>query len=582
MKIFRPPQVVIKLQGRSHKKAVAQGELLSYDKLPGEAIGTAIVQYTPETADDFDPEMGKLADIYVGGDKVFAGYVVDAPATVGSEQDVSQLVIADVKGLLRGRFVGAEEVSEREDGAGFDQVGFEIVFNREGFGDKDPDALKWSGGSTAVAWTCANILQWLFTHYVPAAIGTLAAAPTGAGWLREPAYLTLSGMTVLAAIDTVAQLAGEGWDLHPVATATEYARIAAGVGTEKTVRLFQPGRGADASDAGVWHATGVEIRPSVQGAFDRFEAQSGAGVIETMFGTSAAYNASLVKQAATTDVKYVARYAIDVTKYALRKAGLALAAGSRPKPLMPWLVTRVTAAGAVSDPPYAAAAERFKGPIVWIVPDATVEGTKPLQVEDGYKLDLDWSTIEFEPKIKVVGSADGEKDELTIADWSKAGVYLTAAVRIETRQVSFEEADVALPIEQVALVSRPDLAPEWRWKSAIPADEVAGFLLLSNEADPELCVETRDKLLAAAESAAANAPAYQRNGELRFATVPAIFPGDRVLIRGRTLPTGTASLSVTDVRMSCVDGVPDEVRVAISNAPVACDPKNYLSSRRAQ
>lgn len=575
MDIYAPPRVKIVFAGATFSRAVAEARLVSYDKLPGEAVGSAVVEFSAADAGDFNPAMGALADIYCGGAKVFAGYVVDAPAQVGADSDVSRLVLADIKGLLRGRFIGEDGIGDLEDG-GFACRGYQCVFNRGGFGDKDAAELKWGG---TAAWRCVDIIQWIFTHYVPPALATGGGQTLDGGWLREPADLDLTGSTVLAAIDTVAQLAGESWDLRPRSGAAHFTRIAPGMGDVKTVRLFQPGRGAQASDAGEYHATAAEIRPSVAGSFDKAEAHSAPGVIETTFGTGEPYGSSIVKVGAPGDKKFVMRFRLDVTTYAARKAGLALTATCRPKEIMPWLVTRLSAAGAAATPPYTATMERMKGPIVWIVPDTTVETPKALRVDDGYRIDLDWSVIDFEQRVGIL-AADGAPGDIEIADWDKVGVYLTAAVRIEDRQTQTAESDAGLPLAQKCRVNRPDMVPEWRWKSVIPADNENGWELASDDDEPELCVDCSADLAAAAAAALASAPSVQYHGRLSFATVPNIMPGDRVRIKGRTLPAGGASLPVVDVRMGCVDGMPDDVEVSLGNAPVALDPQNYLASRR--
>lgn len=576
MDIYAPPRVKIVFAGATFSTAVAEARLVSYDKLPGEAVGSAVVEFSAADAGDFNPAMGALADIYCGGAKVFAGYVVDAPAQVDPDSDVSRLVLADIKGLLRGRFIGEEGIGDLE-GGGFACRGYQCIFNRDGFGDKAPSALKWGG---TAAWRCADILNWIFVHYVPAALATGDAQAPSGGWLREPADLDLTGATVLAAIDTVAQLAGESWDLRPRSSgAALFTRIATDQGDTKTVRLFQPGRGAQASDAGEYHATAAEIRPSVAGSVDKAEAHSAPGVIETTLGTGETYGSSIVKVGAPGDKKYAMRYRVDVTTYAARKAGLALTATCRPKEIMPWLVTRLSAAGAAATPPYTATMERMKGPIVWIVPDTTVATPKALRVDDGYRIDLDWSTIDFEPRVGIL-AADGAQGEIEIADWDKAGIYLTAAVRIEDRQAETAEAGTDLPLAQKCRVYRPDMVPEWRWKSVIPASNADGWEVASDAADPALCVDCSTDLAAAATAALASAPGVQYNGRVRFATVPDILPGDRVKLVGRTLPSGGVALPVVDVRMGCVDGMPDEVEIGLGNAPVALDPQNYLASRR--
>jgi hypothetical protein len=55
----------------------------------------------------------------------------------------------------------------------------------------------------------------------------------------------------MGATAMVAALAGESWDLAPAQTgAAVWRRIAPGQGTARTVRVFQPGRNAQATDAG--------------------------------------------------------------------------------------------------------------------------------------------------------------------------------------------------------------------------------------------------------------------------------------------------------------------------------------------
>jgi hypothetical protein len=106
MTTYRPPRAMLRLTGRAFRRAVSDVEIMQLSKLPGVSIGSCTVQYSRESAADFDPEIGKLADVFIGGRKVFSGVVAAAPVDIDPDDDVARLVLSDVKSLLRGVFIG--------------------------------------------------------------------------------------------------------------------------------------------------------------------------------------------------------------------------------------------------------------------------------------------------------------------------------------------------------------------------------------------------------------------------------------------------------------------------------------------
>jgi hypothetical protein len=246
----------------------------------GATIGQAVVGWPARYASDASMEMGKSVRLRIGSKTAFRGVVGQMLGTIDPDDDSIGVLLYDDKWLLNSRTVGQVGIGTQGGGAGgFADVGFQVVFNRAGAPNKNPDSLDFNTGSTAVYWTCKTVLQFLFAYYVPDGF-TLDASAFSAAYDRAPTDLDLRWMKALDAIDTVVSIAGESWGLTYQTSGSTFVSVRPGAGDQKRVRLFAPKGGARAESAGETVAQNATISKSIRTVRDRYQAVSAPVVKE--------------------------------------------------------------------------------------------------------------------------------------------------------------------------------------------------------------------------------------------------------------------------------------------------------------
>lgn len=584
---YSPPTCTAVFVGQVFRFWPVEATIVEIQKYAGTAVGSAVVSFRHNFARDAEPEMGREVRLQIGGDIVFRGTVGQAPFVIGTGFDEVELLCFDDKWGMSARIVGQPGIGTQGSPAGsdgFKDVGFDLVFNRDGRPNKDPSSREFNTGSTAVYWTLRDVLLFLFDYYVADDVARIAAAQVaGSAYDRAPSHLNLVGQTALQAVDNVAQLSGESWGLTYGQSYSSFQRVAPGAGTLRTIHLFSPGARRLATEATPYHASDCRVESSILEARDTHQAISAHIVKESTY-TNTGSDPLLTRLASYSDKEYAARFAVDVTQYLTHSLGGNLSAGAPPKPWLTHLLTRrtsdasgyVTAAQIVATPALAGNAT-VAAPVLWLSGDGK-EANARLCV-GGVRIDCPNATIDLKDKVTLMLDAaddDGkEEEEVTGINWSTVGLWLTVATVLETPQsVESDAGDTYLPAPFYQLISKPDLVPERRQDSWLPdpSGNNNAITKLATSAE-EQYVDVTSRLEEAVSASLAASPAIATPLTLLFPFVPTFDIGDRIRLRGRNV-----NLTGNEVVTRIVYNVHEafECRVQATNVLACVDPDQFL------
>lgn len=582
--IVQPPDVDLHIDGNVFPESPVHSTLSRLELSAGPAIGTAEVSYPYKYAKDATPNIGKRCYVERENTVIFAGTILDSWFRVGAEEDVVQLILVDDKHRMTSMTVGQYGVGSVDDGAGgFPDVGYEVIFNKDGRPNKDPSTRTFNTGSTAEFWTLEDIIRFLFQWYIPTTAAQLGGVSfSGTAWAREPSNLNLVGQTGLQAVDQVVQLSGETWGLKPGKNYSEFLRIRPNVGDLKRARLFDPKAGSSVRNATDEHAGSVEAGVSARNVRDHFQVISGFVVKETTYDMEGD-DPLLARHTSFLSHEWAARFGVDVSKYEAHALGKDLSTGSRPKPWAANLATRLAADGsAYLTAAEIAAAPRLEGarrlePIVWISSDGTTDNRR--RVLGGYDIDLEEGTISFEGTVEVAsqsGTASAPvKEDLEITDWSAVHVWLTVATILEVPQCVESGNDSEFLEEPFyEVVHKPDLVPERRENCLLPDLAGSGDQVVTISADTEeLYVDVESRLQDVLDALEEASPEVETPIRAVFDFLPAFQLGDRLQVSGRDVGA-TGREVVTEIGYNVHEDY--RTHVAATNVARAVDPDAFV------
>jgi hypothetical protein len=488
--------------------------------------------------------MGQKMRVAIGSKTVFRGVLLSAPTRIAGGNDGFELMALEEKWLLGGVAIGQVDVGTVDpdsDGItnGFTDVGFEIVFNKDRKPNKALTAYDFSVGSTAVYWTCRDVLQFLFDNYIPATLLTLGPLEVAhAAWDNTPMDFSLVGQTVLQAIDALVELVGETWAAIPGDTAAAYRSVRPGNGTARKIELFRPEGQAQIDGATPDFPNDVQVDVSIQNAKDTFHAHSAPIVVEAVYGRD---NNLLRRVADFEDKEYAARYMAYVTNYEAAGLGADRSADSAPKKCLTRLVTRMNRDGDA----YLTAAEIAADPTLLSQPTAEIpvwvsadqDPDNAVLCLEGYRIDADKGTIDFKQKLRVLPATGDVLVTLDITDWDAFGCWVTLATILEYPEVyATASASQYLANHLVQLIPLTQLTPERRHNSWLP--DLAGGnngVSVIAEDDEEKYVSVTDELKKAADAALAGTSQIETPIDARLPFFSLWDVGDQVTISGRNL-----------------------------------------------
>lgn len=545
--VFKPLQAVLTLEENPFSFVPLVVAVRRISLRAGADVGTAVVDYPATYASNPVAAIGKRASIKIGETMVFRGAIASAPLEVGVDRDEFQIILSCDKWIMKRNIIGQAAIGSTV--GGFNDVGYDVVFNKDGQPNKDPDAdvLDFCLGSSAAYWTAEDMLRFVFANYIDEDVAVISDDTTlPEEFLVTPSHVNLVGQTALQAIDTICQIAGVSWGLIPDDEASVFVVVKPQTGTAKTVRLFQPKFEAGVSSAGTQHATGGRVEKTMLSSHDYFQAISGCMVIESTF-TNQGDSPLLTRAIGFVDKKFVARFKVDVTAYQANSLGQSLSAGAKPKPWLGSLVTRIKDDGSayitaeeMDADPELRHAKRVDGPVVWLSQDSDIDNAR--LVTGGLRVDLENCTIDFEKKIQLARSVatDSSKPDDVVSIDSYGSIYLWVTAAVVTELVEYDEQSAPssyLPLAHHQVIRKDDLVPEHRINSLLPdlatqTNRNAKELFAEEE---EAYVDVTDQLAAIASAALVASSILECRLELAFLTFPLFNIGDWVTVQGRDI-----------------------------------------------
>ena len=591
--VYIPPAAGVHLDHSMMVEFPVRSTIQRVEQYAGTAIGSCTFGYPANHAQAANRRMGTRCRITIGADTIFRGAIVHGPISIGQTEDEVWFVAVDDKWLMNAHKVGEIGIGTMGTPAGaegFTDVGFEVVFNPDGRSNKAPGATTYdfNTGSTAVPWTLRDIMQFIFTHYVETDVAQCASgAIAHAAYDITPVGLNLVGQSAVAAIDQVAQLAGESWGLIPGANYSSFVAVRAGAGTVRNVQLNMPGFGAVLASASDGSAGETSVQTSIQNCRDGYQAISAPivkEVVHTNMGADALLSRVVGFSSGGLEKEYVARFEVVVTKYTANHLGRDLSAGSRPKPWRSGNVTRVNAAATA----YLSAAQIAADPTllgnraadtpVWLAKDG-VEATACL-LTGGYRISREHGTIDFKATLEAAPAEAGQPPQsIAITDWPAVGIWMTPATVLEipesavtTPSARYLDKPITDPIRKT------DLVPERRQDAWVP-DPAGGpnaKLKLSPGAE-EKYVDVGPRLAEIAASALARSPKIETPIQVTLPFFPIWQLGDRVALIGRPLGQ-TGDEVITEITWQVHHEY--ETRLRATNVMSAVDPSKILGRRK--
>jgi hypothetical protein len=537
MQIFSPAQCKAHIEGVVF--SVVPATIYSLDISAGGDPGRAVIGWPQKYAQQQFSRFGQRMYITLGGAIIFRGCIGSAPITVSPGEDMVQLVCLDDKWIMSRHVIGENGINLNDDTYGFTDVGYDIVFNRDGRPDMKVGGLDFSLGPNASFWTYRSILYFLFEYYVDkdvAIINTLS----GSAYNKKSMNINLVGQTALQAIDTIVELAGESWGLRPTAQASEFVPVRpGGYGSKQQVKLAAPGSAQSVATATEKHAASITLDNNIQNCRDYVQVVSGNDLAERTL-TSTGANPILVRDTAYKSKEYLCRYAVDVTKYESYNLGYNMTSGARPKPWMPDLVTRVKTDGSgfltaaqIAATPTLEKNERAEIP-VWVSLTGNIADAK--LVNKGVRVNHKEATLELHSVLGVFSATAANKSEALDISASLAtlGIWITCATVLETNDWSVSlEASKYLPKSFTQYIQKQDLVPENRQAVYLPNLTTGDMVLTVTTKEDYVSIQAQlDEIR---NSVTLLAPHVENHLELLFDFIPTYNIGDLLEISGRNL-----------------------------------------------
>lgn len=424
------------------------------EMMAGRTIGSAVISFPTIYSENATVTEGSQASIRIGNKTVFRGVVMGRPVNVNNQQDEVQVTLADDKHRMARFVVGQPTIGSQGGVLGFRQVGQDLIFNLNGYGNKQPGQLDFDLGSAATKWTLWEILQWLVANYTDADVSLTGTQVTG--WDAQIDNVDLVGQDTPQALDTLCALVGHTWVVEYTSSSTHIRIIpTAGIGQTERVRCFEPGGNARIAQAGEWASDDYRVVTDVAQVRDVHYAVSGFHQVEATY-TTTGDDPLLVYSAATATPKWAARFVVDVTKYASHGLGQNLSAGARPKPWLPTLCTHVSSGSAFTLTPTQSTAPAE--PFVWVSQDGEASNRRLLT--SGYEIDLENGILYIEPTVETYDGSSTASVDTSGWTWASVGIWLTIATRLETVIVATAGEDSPfLPDLRANRIEVSDLVP---------------------------------------------------------------------------------------------------------------------------
>jgi hypothetical protein len=550
--VYKPPKAILNWVSNAEAPYTYFPAVVAIEQLharAGATPATCVVSFPSEYAKDATITAGAKCFIQLEtGAVLFRGAISEAPFEIDVSKDTLRLTLLCDKWGMAAKVLGQGGVGtqpptppESVGGDGFQHVGFDIIFNKDGIPNKDASNLDFSLFNTAVYWTLKDILSFIFQYYISSELCVFnSALITGAWWTATPQHLSLIGQSATQAIDTICQLAGESWTIIHNSTTSAFRCVKpSGDGTTRIFALFKPLGGSSVTGADAYCPDRVSVGRSTAHLRDTFQAMGGP-IVKEITHSNKGDNPLLVLMSAFKDKKFKTRFSVNPQMYSIHGLGADRAIGSKLKPWKAQLVSRKTTDGSdyltaaqISADPNLLKAETGMDPLLWF--SATGDAADAKLVTGGYRIDTRNCFLDFEKEIMVRGStADGKDRSVRPTDWATHGIWLTIATEVETRSYA-ETAEPFLSSPRWAVVHKPELVQQTRWAVWVPdlsATNPNAVSILAPDAQ-ETYVDIEDEILSAAAQGVLSNPELERRIEMDLPFLADVSIGDGISVVGR-------------------------------------------------
>jgi len=497
---------------------------VTIDKPYGGRWGTCRITFPGDCAEEARGFLGESFRISLNGTIIFHGRILEIGPTIDGTDDKMELIAHDIRwdlqrwrvGQVDRSFFGGGAVYDTQLLSGFSWVGHEILFNRDGKGDRTSSkSISGPGGPTynfgtwtgCEKWRLIDMLEFVVNWFAPLFTVNFTALGGAANWKQTDPHVSLYGMTCLQAITHLAHLAGESWYpvYGPAGTDPSYGRITVtpiGAFTCKLESL-----GASANTLGARRDSVLRVSPSLRltDSIDRIEVHSGNLLCETVYSNvSVDERDALLASYDPKHDDYWIGYRVDTQAYQKHKLGGDLPKTSRPKRWVRHLNTRLDESLTKNEYFDAGAAGLNLGrgrPLVsenaiWV---GTNDYDDPLLLVGGFSIFYDEAIILLRRTIQV-RLTDGTQKSIVLADdiedaYDKEMFRIWVNINTETEQqivrqnVGTGDHIVGNPIHE--LVTAGHLVPRFRFKPWLPKTRGEGITKPSGD---EFYSDPRDEL----------------------------------------------------------------------------------------
>jgi hypothetical protein len=563
--VFTPPAVSFEATIAFAQALMAPATILRLERVAGAGIGTAVVRFKTLYAEGSPARLGDRAMIRIGGAMKFRGRVAVAPVRITRTEDEFEVILADDKQSMKRWTVGqvgigtvAIEGDPTFSHNGFPDVGNEVYFNKGGRGNKSPSERNFSLRESAEQWTIGDALRFVFQHYVDEDDARIDVGELNQAYDRICPPIELTGMKALQAVDALVNQAGQSWGLRPGETYSEFVAVTSGSGRQRSVQLFTPRGGSTVIRANTFAAGSYANEQSIMDCADTFQVKGGRTLKETVYSNKESTGETprpplLTRVADFKHKKFVARFGVDVTQYALNGLGRSRLAGAKPKPWLTRLVTRMKTDGSA----YLTAAEMAASTTnrdneraelqLWIATDGQLDNAK--LALGGFDVDVENCFIDFESEVEVAKADSTSRDTLRNINWANVGLWLTVAtVMDEVAYAQSDESSSYLPDDVYEVIDKPDLVMEVRENSMLPdlATTTNNNARVTIAAEEENYVDVTDELEDLLDSVADTSPEVESGLDIELPFFPDVEIGDRITMAGRNVGA-TGNEVVTEI-----------------------------------
>jgi hypothetical protein len=389
----------------------------------------------------------RTIQIAINGTRIFAGTILKASYTeTGASSDATLFAFDDRAFLLR-RNIGDP------DNADYGKVGYNVIFNRNGKPDRKAGQSEFSRyDSAATWWNIEEILSYIGNYYVKP---FSAMSWPDSAWNAVPASnenpgeLSLSGMSVADAIDSVVQLIGNTtWCVNYDSGALVPIRMD-NIATTFNIRYM-----TNDGDVDTWTASSISVAIDGTRGANRAVAVSGPQLTESEWNTE---KDTLIDHAAPPLPLYVKRFVPDPTVNDSELGGV-LPTSSTGRPWNPELIMA-----------YTGSTDRVEDRhVIWIKHPNLPNPKQWTRLISGFEITYDPPQVLIESRVDTEDQTDFE-----ITADANMELRITAVTLTDIHQHEESGVPKTFSYDFTEYLEQQQLIPKYQSNSVGPTDKVS-------------------------------------------------------------------------------------------------------------